>query len=574
MIRDPSSLYFYWSQLYGDQDRSQLDQFVSSLTRYDRRDGEEDWYKDAVIYALYVDLFNADFQGLIDKINYLSDLGVTCLWLLPVLDSPMRDGGFDIRNYGRIREDLLSENHGESQDDQQAVFDQFLVAAHQKQIRVIFDIAMNHTSDEHPWFLESSKKEKNVYSDFYIWEDHPNKYADARLIFKGIEKSNWEAKDDRYYFHRFFSFQPDLNYRNPRVLLEMSRILVDWQKRGVDGFRMDAIPYLWKEEGTDCENLEHTHTIVKFFRAVLDHVCTGTLLLAEACQQPVEVCKYFGDDNECHAAYHFPLMPMIYKSIIQGNGDPIKKILGLAETPEIGASNQWLSFLRVHDELSLERVYVSEQDRKIIHDALCHEPEWDFRMGEGISARLSELMQKDVSKILLSYSIMLTLLGTPVIYYGDEFGKLNDKEYYLDQIKQNGKDDTRFLVRGKINWEEVEQALGQPGNFHAGIYDSIRRMVNKRQEFRCFGRGSLEFVDLEPIKDHSRILTEILAYQRIYKEERILVVHNLSPTPYDIEVALFGSGSVVYAHDAHFQSDDHTLRMKGHGILWWSDMST
>jgi len=226
-------------------------------------------------------------------------------------------------------------------------------------------------------------------------------------LFKGIEDCNWESNGDEWnYFHRFFSFQPDLNYKNPDVLLDMSRNLLYWQEMGVDGFRADAIPYLWKEEGTNCENLPKTHIIVKFFRAILDYVNTGTLLLAEACQKPNEVVKYMGDGDECHAAYHFPLMPMMFKAIAMEDGSPIKQTLSPDVTPEIPENSQWLSFLRVHDELSLELVYVTEEDRKFIHDNYCHQPEWDFRVGEGISARLSELMQRDERKIALAYSLL------------------------------------------------------------------------------------------------------------------------------------------------------------------------
>jgi len=382
IVMDNSALlYSYWKQLYPELSREKLDNFLSSLKQNEKVNQVDDWYKDAIVYALYVNLYNTDFNGLADKLDYIQDLGVNCLWLLPILESPMRDAGFDISKYDRIRPDLLGLTKDSSRDNQEAVFGSFLKEAHSRGIRVIFDVAINHSSDEHPWFLESKKEEKNEFSDYYIWRDEPKEYLDARLLFKGIEDSNWEKSGNRYYFHRFFSFQPDLNYRNPDVLLSMTRNMLYWQSVGVDGFRADAIPYLWKEDDTDCENLDNTHVIVKFFRAMLDYVHPGTLLLAEACQKPKEVVKYLGDNDECHAAYHFPLMPMIFKSIAQGNSQPIKHTLSSAVTPEIGEENQWFTFLRVHDELSLELVYVSEEDRKYIHENYCHNPAWDFRVG-------------------------------------------------------------------------------------------------------------------------------------------------------------------------------------------------
>ena len=309
----------YWKELYPAAGLTQFHDFLNESEKYKTAKNlqDSDWYKDAVVYSLYVDLFNKDFSGLTDKLDYLEDLGVSCLWLLPILDSPMRDAGFDIRNYDRIRADLLGLPENFDKAEQEKIFGDFLAEAHRRGIRVIFDIAMNHTSDKHPWFQEAKKSEDNPYRNYYIWSKNPGLYSKARLLFKGIEDSNWEPLENTvwYYFHRFFSFQPDLNYKNPKVLLEMSRNLLYWQSLGVDGFRADAIPYLWKEEGTDCENRPKTHTIVKFFRAILDYVNPGSMLLAEACQKPKEVVKYMGDGDECHAAYHFPLMPMMFKSI-------------------------------------------------------------------------------------------------------------------------------------------------------------------------------------------------------------------------------------------------------------------
>jgi len=431
-----SALYKTWKELYPGQPVSFLDEFSGELESFINDISlpalDKEWYKDAVVYSLYVDLFNKDFSGLIERLDYLQDLGVNCLWLLPILDSPMRDAGFDISDYRRIRKDLsgLGENATDEQMDE--LFRRFLAEAHDRGLRVIFDIATNHISDQHYWFLEARKSKDNPYRDFFIWSKDGKEFADARIIFYGIEESNWKKEGNEYYFHRFFDFQPDLNYRNPKALLEMSRNLLFWMKRGVDGFRADAIPYIWKEEGTACENHPMTHTVVRFFRAVIDLVRPNTLLLAEACQKPHEVVKYFGNGDECNAGYHFPLMPQIFKSVAMASREPVKETLSLEVTPEIPAGAQWFTFLRCHDELSLELVYVTEEDRKFIHEHYCRKQQWDFRLGQGISARLAELMEHDPSRIGLIYSIMLSLPGTPVIYYGDEFGKLNDEDYYRE----------------------------------------------------------------------------------------------------------------------------------------------
>lgn len=558
-------LHKYWKELYPDISTEKLDEFVSSLIQEAPDKINGDWYKEAIVYALYVDLYNEDFNGLSDKLDYLQGLGVNCLWLLPILQSPMRDAGFDISKYDKIRPSLLGLSESSTKEDQEAVFGSFLKEAHKRGIRVIFDVAINHSSDEHPWFIESKKREKNEFSDYYIWSEKPDKYLYARLLFKGIEGSNWEECDGRYYFHRFFSFQPDLNYRNPDVLLAMAKNLLYWQSIGVDGFRADAIPYLWKEDGTDCENLELTHTIVKFFRAILDFVKPGTLLLAEACQKPKEVVKYLGNNDECHAAYHFPLMPMIFKSIAAGDSTPIKYTMSSAVTPEIGNENQWFTFLRVHDELSLELVYVSEEDRKYIHTNYCHKPEWDFRVGEGISARLSELMEKDISKIGLAYSIMLTLTGTPVVYYGDEFGKLNDESYYQEQIKLTGKDDTRFLVRGRIDWQQLDQHLKDENNFHTKVFNLISSLLNTRKDFSAFGRGSLDFTDTTD--SNGKLLDHVLSYERVFENQRILVVNNLSNKTQIIENPLADNDLAVLNMNG-FSMDNDMFKLEPHGFVW------
>lgn len=512
-----------FEEIYPGEDPSLLESFIDELKGIKAKmpiNEHPDWYKDAIVYSLYVDLFNKDFAGLEAKLDYLANLGVTCLWLLPVLDSPMKDAGFDIKDYRRIRPELFNMPDTTSPEDQQEKFRGFLNRAHEKGIKVIFDIAMNHCSIEHPWFQEARKGKDNPYRDYFIWNKDTEKYKEARLLFKGMCPSNWEKDGNEYFFHRFFEFQPDWNYRNPAVLLEMSRNIAFWMQQGVDGFRADAIPYLWKEEGTNCENLPHTHTILRFFRAVSEYLRPGTLLLAEACQKPQDVVDYIKTGDECNAAYHFPLMPQMFKAISMESAEPVLKTLSPEVTPEIPEDSQWFTFLRCHDELSLELVYVDEADRAYIHDNYCHQPEWDFRVGEGISSRISELFKGDVQKIKLAYSLMLSLPGTPVIYYGDEFGKKNDHDFYKEMIQMTGKDDTRFLVRGKVDWDQVEKQLDIKDSFESQIFEGLSNMINARNNYKAFGRGKIQWLET---KD-----TGLLAFKRIHEEEELLILINLS----------------------------------------------
>jgi maltose alpha-D-glucosyltransferase / alpha-amylase len=561
-----------WLELYGREYENQLIEFLAFLNKNKTGQSfttqEPEWYKDAVVYSLYVDLFDEDFDGLKNKLDYLQNLGVNCLWLLPILDSPMRDAGFDIRQYTQIREELLGLTAEASEQEKREVFRDFLKEAHRRDIRVIFDIAMNHTSDQHPWFQESRKSVDNPFRDYYIWNRDTNRYTKTRILFKGMEDSNWEPDGEWYYFHRFFSFQPDLNYRNPAVLAEMCKNLLFWVGEGVDGFRADAIPYLWKEEGTDCENLPQTHTIVRLFRAVLDYVRPNTLLLAEACQKPAEVVKYFGNGDECHAGYHFPLMPQMFKAIALESNEPIRRTLSGEVTPAIPETAQWFTFLRCHDELSLELVYVSEEDRAYIHSRYCHKPEWDFRLGEGISARLSELMERNPDKIALAFSIMLTLPGTPIIYYGDEFGKFNDEDFYKQKIAETGKNDTRFLVRGKVDWAQVENDLKKENAFAAKVYRRVSQQIRLRKQYKAFGRGSLTFIGAAG--SDGKVNKHILAYLRKYATRRILVIQNLSSESQTFKMNIQPEISWIdmFGNEGNYDEIKQHLTMKPYEYLW------
>ncbi len=532
-----------WSELYpgaaGNSLLETLIQEVATAARLNQHGAQpEGWYKDAVVYSLYVDFFNETFEGLIKKLPELRDLGITCLWLLPILDSPMRDAGFDIRDYRNIRAELLGLPESTSAEEKQKAFRDFLEEAHKNGLRVIFDIAMNHTSEEHPWFVEARKGPGNPYRDYYIWTQDTTLYQEARIIFKGLCPSNWQQDGEWHFFHRFFEFQPDLNYRNPQVLLEIIRILLFWLNQGLDGFRADAIPYIWKDAGTDCENRPGAHNIIKIFRAVLDHVRPNTLLLAEACQPPVEVVKYFGEGDECHAGYHFPLMPMIFKSLAIQDAAPVLDVLHPSVTPAILPDNQWFMFLRLHDELTLEMV--TPEDREIIHGHYCKKPEWDFRVGEGISARLAELLDRDPAKIGLAYSIMFTLPGTPIVYYGDEFAKLNNEDFYESFRKETGKDDTRYYVRGPLDWDKIAGELANPGSLTSAVNAILRNQIAVRAKHKAFSRGSNTWIEAGitgSIADEK----PVLAYERVFGNERVLVINNLSGKEVEIN-SLNGTG--------------------------------
>ncbi len=535
-----NKINYEWNKLYSPAHSSKLNELLDMVERAKAGNNHtpqpEGWYKDAVVYSVYVDLFNHTFDGLISKLDHLHDLGITCLWLLPILDSPMRDAGFDIRDYRNIRPELFGFPADTKEEVKQAEFRKFLQKAHEYGIKVIFDIAMNHTSEEHPWFVESRKGPDNPYRDYYIWNKDTNKYKETRLLFKGMVPSNWEKDGEWYFFHRFFEFQPDLNYRNPDVLIEVIGILLFWLQQGLDGFRADAIPYLWKEDGTNCENLPETHTILKIFRAVLDYVRPNTLLLAEACQPPAEVVKYFGDNDECHAGYHFPLMPMIFKALAVQNPEPVEDILSTAVTPSIGPDNQWFMFLRLHDELTLEMV--TPEDRAIIHGHYCRKPEWDFRVGEGISARLAELLDHDHRRIALAYSIMLTLPGTPILFYGDEFAKLNDEEFFESYKKMTGKTDSRYYVRGYLNWNDIKNKLGDPQSLTSVVNKSIKHLLKVRSNYPTFGRGDMNWLMAE---NNSNRRT--LAYRRMYKGLSVSVINNLSENDVVVSSVDFPEGT-------------------------------
>ena len=487
------------------------------------------WYRDAVIYELHVRSFYdsngdgiGDFPGLTEKLDYLQDLGVTAIWLLPHYASPLKDGGYDIADYKRVHPD-----YGTLGD-----FRTFVREAHQRGLRVITELVLNHTSDQHPWFQRAERAESDAPArNFYVWSDTPARYRDARIIFRDFEPSNWawNPTAGAYYWHRFYSHQPDLNYDNPAVRRAMTEVVDFWFRLGVDGLRLDAVPYLYEREGTSCENLPETHAFLKQLRRHVDRRFPNRMLLAEANQWPEEAVAYFGDGDECHMAFHFPLMPRLFMAIRTGDCFPIYDIQ--AQTPPIPETCQWALFLRNHDELTLEMV--TEEERLYMYRIYAQAPE--ARINLGIRRRLAPLMHNDRRRIELMNMLLFSLSGTPVIYYGDELG-MGDNIYLGD----------RDGVRTPMQWSADRNAgfsrahpqqlylplIVDPEYHHATIHVEaqqnnpssmlwfMKRLIALRRRYGAFGRGSFEL--LNPSNNH------VLAFVRRYGNERILVVANLS----------------------------------------------
>ena len=497
------------------------------------------WYKDAIIYQLHVRSFYdsngdgiGDFRGLIQKLDYIKSLGVNTVWLLPFYPSPLKDGGYDIADFTGIHPD-----YGTLAD-----FKRFVKEAHNRGLRIITELVLNHTSSEHKWFRRARKsKPGSVYRDYYVWSDTPDKYSDARIIFQDFEVSNWTYDHiaRSYYWHRFYSHQPDLNFENPRVQQEVFKVLDFWFKIGVDGFRLDAVPYLYEQEGTNCENLPQTHAYLKKLRGYVDEKYGDRLLLAEANQWPNDASEYFGNGDECHMAFHFPVMPRLFMALRMEDRFPVVDIL--EQTPKIPDNCQWAIFLRNHDELTLEMV--SDEERDYMYRAFAKDPR--KRVNVGIRRRLFPLLANDARSIELLNMLLLSLPGTPIIYYGDEIG-MGDN-YYLGD---------RDGVRTPMQWSPDKNAgfsntdpqrlflpLVIDPDYH---YTSVnvenqeknpssflwwhRRVLAKRRQYKAFGRGSLKFVNTNNPK--------VLAYVRSYLDEKILVVVNLSRYSQYVELEL------------------------------------
>ncbi len=535
-----------------------------------------DWYKDAIIYQLHIKAFYdsngdglGDFAGLTEKLDYVKDLGVNTVWLLPFYPSPLRDDGYDVANYTDV-----NPMYGTRTE-----FHQFVREAHRRGLRVITELIVNHTSDQHPWFQAARQAPAgSTKRDYYVWSDDPSKYSGTRIIFTDTEKSNW-AWDDvakAYYWHRFFSHQPDLNFDNPQVLKAIFRVMRFWLDMGVDGFRLDAIPYLVEREGTNNENLPETHAVLKRIRELIDAQYPNVLLLAEANQWPEDVREYFGDDDECHMAYHFPLMPRMYMAIAQEDRHPITEIM--AQTPDIPEHCQWAIFLRNHDELTLEMVTSRERD----YMYSMYAADKRARINLGIRRRLAPLLENDVSRIKLMNSMLLSMPGSPVLYYGDEIG-MGDNIYLGDRDGVRTPMQWRAERNAGFSRAEPQRLYMQPimdaiygyeaVNVEAqsaspsSLLNWMRRMLATRKGFVAFGRGTLVF-----LRPSNR---KILAYLREHDGETVLCVANLSrsaqPLALDlvrfkgrVPIELMGHTTFPAIGDAPY-----LLSLDGYGFFWF-----
>jgi maltose alpha-D-glucosyltransferase / alpha-amylase len=491
--------------------------------------GDQAWYKDAIIYEVHVKAFCdtagdgiGDFPGLTSKLDYIKDLGVTAIWLLPFYPSPLKDDGYDIADYLDVHP-----LYGTLKD-----FKEFLREAHSRGIKVITELVLNHTSDQHPWFQASRKaKPGSEARDFYVWSPTPDKYNEARIIFKDFESSNWawDPAVGAYYWHRFYSHQPDLNFDNPRTQNAMLEAVAFWLRMGVDGLRLDAVPYLYEREGTNCENLPDTHNFLKRLRSFVDSNFKNRLLLGEANQWPTDAVAYFGKGDECEMAFHFPLMPRMFMAMKMEERFPIVDIL--EQTPPIPENCQWGLFLRNHDELTLEMVTDDERD----YMYRVYGEDKQARVNLGIRRRLAPLLDNDRKKIELINVLLFTLPGTPIIYYGDEIGMgdnyyLGDRNGVRTPMQWSADTNAGFsrtnpqklylpvIIEPKYHYEavNVENQEDDPSS----LLVWMKRLIAVRKHYNAFGRGGIEFLFPENSK--------IMAFTRTYEGQTVLVAASLS----------------------------------------------
>ncbi len=510
-----------------------------AVDQTDRTETRPPWYKEAVIYELHVKAFFdgdgdgvGDFKGLCAKLDYLKELGVTAVWLLPFTASPMRDDGYDTSDYRRIHP-----TYGTMRD-----FRQVIREAHKRDLKVITELVLNHTSDQHPWFQRSRRAAPGSrWRDFYVWSDRADRYSETRVIFQDFESSNWtwDPVAGAYYWHRFYSHQPDLNYDNPAVRKEMFKVIDFWLKAGVDGLRLDAVPYLFEREKTNCENLPETHIFLKELRAHVDTHYEDRMLLAEANQWPEDAAAYFGDGDECHMAFHFPVMPRLFMALRMEDRFPVIDIM--EQTPEIPNPCQWAMFLRNHDELTLEMV--TDEERDFMYRAYAHDPQ--MRINLGIRRRLAPLLENHRKRIELMLGLLFSLPGTPVLYYGDEIG-MGDNVYLGD----------RDGVRTPMQWNVDRNAGFSPAN-PQGLYLPViidpeyhyqtvnveaqqkntsslmwwtRRLIALRRRHRALSLGGLAFLECTN--------NRVLAFLREHEDERVLIIINLSRFTQYVELDL------------------------------------
>ena len=533
------------------------------------------WYKDAIFYEVYVRGFydsNADgigdFRGLTEKLDYLQWLGVNCLWLLPMYPSPLRDGGYDISDYYAI----LPE-YGTLDD-----FRNFLAAAHARGIRVITDLVLNHTSDQHPWFLESRSSPDSPKRNWYVWSDTDQKYAGTRIIFLDTERSNWTWDDQAgaFYWHRFFRHQPDLNFDNPEVQRAILEVVSFWLEMGVDGFRLDAVPYLYEREGTNCENLPETHAFIKQLRAYVDQHYPGRLLLAEANQWPEDVVDYFGEGDECQMCYHFPIMPRLFMALRRESRRPIVEIL--ERTPAIPETAQWGMFLRNHDELTLEMV--TDEERDYLYDEYAKDRR--MRLNLGIRRRLAPLLDNSRRAIELLHALLFSLPGSPFLYYGDELGMgdniyLGDRDgvrtpmqWSLDRNSGFSRADFAQLYFPVImdpvyGYQSVNVEAQQ--RHPTSLLHWMRQIMTLRKKHQVFGRGTISFLKPENRK--------IMAFTRSYAGETVLCIYNLarSSQPVQLDLSEYaGSIPMDLQYQVKFpriEALPYQLALNEYGFYWF-----
>jgi len=538
------------------------------------RASEPEWFKTAVFYEALTRGFcdangdgSGDLLGLSERVDYLEWLGVDCVWLLPIFDSPLRDGGYDIRDYYRVLPEF-----GAVED----VAD-LLQRLHSRGIRLISDMVMNHTSDQHPWFQEA-RQPGSAKRDWYVWSDTSERYGDARIIFTDSEQSNWtwDPVAGAYYWHRFFSHQPDLNYDNPEVQEAMLDVVRFWLELGFDGLRLDAVPYLYQREGTSCENLPETHAYLRRVRKVVDDEFTDRVLLAEANQWPDDVVEYFGDGDECHMAFHFPVMPRMFMAVRREEARPI--VEAMESTPHIPDNCQWGIFLRNHDELTLETV--GDEERDYMYAEYARDPR--MRANVGIRRRLAPLLDNNRDTIELFYALLLSLPGSPVLYYGDEIGMgdnifLGDRDGVRTPMQWSGDRNAGFsradfaqlylpLNMDPVYGYQAVNVEAQQRN-PSSLLHWVRNLLRVRRQHPVFGTGSFQALPTSNPK--------VLAFLRIGQEQAMLVVANMANTaqPVQLDLARYaGRVPVELVGGAAFPPIGelaYLLTLAPHGFYWF-----
>lgn len=534
------------------------------------------WYKNAVIYQVHVKAFLdtsndgfGDFRGLQQKLGYIADLGVTAIWMLPFFPSPLKDDGYDIADYYGVHP-----TYGTLED-----CCELIEAAHRRGLKVIGELVINHTSDQHPWFQRARCAQVgSPERDYYVWSDTPDKYRNVRIIFKDTEPSNWtwDNMAGAYYWHRFFHHQPDLNFENPLVREEMINVMRFWLDKGLDGLRLDAVPYLFEREGTNCENQPETHAYLKEMRAVIDCHYPDRMLLAEANQWPQDVRAYFGNGDECHMAFHFPLMPRLFMSLRKEEASPLYDIL--RQMPTIPENCEWATFLRNHDELTLEMV--TDEERDYMYSEYAAEPQ--MRLNDGIRRRLAPLLKNNRRAIELLTSLLLSLPGTPVIYYGDEIGMgdniyLGDRNGVRTPMQWNGDRNAGFsradaarlyspIITDPVYGYQAINVEAQERE-QTSLLNWTKRIIRVRRKHQTFNTGVLKLIETNNPR--------ILAFTRVDEHEAILVIANLSRYVQPVNVNLHNYlgrrpkeiiGGAVFPQ---ITEDAYFLSLGPHAFYWF-----